>query len=134
MSTFLPNSDGRVKGNVYENRNFIREVNKMKHYPLIQDIVLNPQEALKRLIDLEDPELISFMIKVASSIPHKVLKTTRSLRVIRAVASQFKNSGYIQHLAGERGRVLIERRKKVLENRKREFDRSCSIEKLKLKA
>jgi hypothetical protein len=80
----------------------------------------DPEEALKRLVNLKDPELISFMIKVASSVPHKVLKTTKSLRVIRAVASQFKNSGYIQHLARERARILIERRKKALENRRSE--------------
>lgn len=89
----------------------------------------NPEEALKRLINPKDPELISFMIKTAASIPHKVLRTTRSLRVIRAVSSQFRNSGYIQHLARERGRILIERRtcpegssrrKEALENRRSE--------------
>lgn len=74
----------------------------------------DPDEALRRLVNPKDPELIPFLVKTAGSIPHKVLMTTKSLRVIREIASQFKDSRYIQHLAKERGRILIERRKSHL--------------------
>jgi len=89
----------------------------------------SPEKALRRLVNPRDPELIPFLVKAAASIPHRVLMTTRNLKVIRAVASQFRNSGYIQHLARERERILIQRktspegssrRKKALENQRSE--------------
>jgi hypothetical protein len=59
----------------------------------------NPDEALMLLVNPKDPELIPFLVKADASIPHKVLMITRSLRVIQEVASQFRDSRYIQHLA-----------------------------------
>lgn len=77
----------------------------------------NPHEALRRLIDPKDPELIPLLVRAAASIPHRVLMTTRSLKVIQTLASQFRNSEYIQRLARERGRILAEGLKKLTKHR-----------------